>query len=90
METPIIQVEQLTKHFRIPKQHGGFWGAVRNLGRREYLTVRAVDGVSFALGRGELVGYLGPNGAGKSTTLKMLTGLLVPTGGEIRCNGFTP
>ncbi|GAB4400105.1 MAG: ATP-binding cassette domain-containing protein [Anaerolineales bacterium] len=90
MKTPIIQVEQLTKHFRIAKQRGGFWGAIRNLGRRDYHTVRAVDGVNFTLERGELVGYLGPNGAGKSTTLKMLTGLLVPTGGEIRCNGFVP
>lgn len=65
-------------------------GAVRNLLTREYRLIKAVDQVSFTIQPGELVGYLGPNGAGKSTTLKMLTGLLVPSGGELRVNGFVP
>jgi len=52
--------------------------------------VRAVDGITFEMQPGELVGYLGPNGAGKSTTIKMLTGLLVPSAGELRVNGFVP
>ena len=59
-------------------------GALRNLVTREFQVIRAVDGVSFDIARGELVGYLGPNGAGKSTTIKILTGILVPTGGEVR------
>ncbi|MBN2501350.1 MAG: ATP-binding cassette domain-containing protein [Anaerolineales bacterium] len=86
----IIQVDELHKHFKVYKYHRGTWGAIRNLATREYKTVRAVDGVSFAVHPGELVGYLGPNGAGKSTTIKMLTGLLVPTGGNMNVNGYLP
>jgi len=52
--------------------------------------IKAVDGISFEIHSGELVGYLGPNGAGKSTTFKMLTGLLVPTSGEIRIDNHIP
>jgi ABC-2 type transport system ATP-binding protein len=63
---------------------------MRNLVEHEAQLVRAVDGVSFQIQRGELVGYLGPNGAGKSTTIKMLTGLLVPSGGVVEVNGFVP
>jgi ABC-2 type transport system ATP-binding protein len=86
----IITVNDLHKHFRVAKHQRGFAGAVRNLFSREFKLVRAVDGVSFAVNPGELVGYLGPNGAGKSTTLKMLTGLLVPTSGEVVVNGRVP
>ena len=63
---------------------------IQNLFVRDYRTVAAVDRVSFSIERGEMVGYIGPNGAGKSTTIKMLTGILVPSGGEIRINGFVP
>jgi ABC-2 type transport system ATP-binding protein len=63
---------------------------LRNLFTRSSDWVRAVDGITFQIRRGELVGYIGPNGAGKSTTIKMLTGLLVPTGGELRVNGRIP
>jgi len=87
---PIIRVTNLQKHFKIYKHHRGGLGALRNLLTREYRLVRAVDGVSFTIETGELVGYLGPNGAGKSTTIKMLTGLLVPTSGEVRVNGRMP
>lgn len=85
-----ISVKDLHKHFRISKHRRGLGGALRNLFTREYQEVRAVDGISFEIGAGELVGYLGPNGAGKSTTIKMLTGLLVPTTGELRVLGRIP
>lgn len=86
----MITVEKLQKHFQVGKHRRGLWGAVRNLVASEYNTVRAVDGISFTVPAGELVGYLGPNGAGKSTTIKMLTGLLVPSGGALRVNGYVP
>ena len=86
----MIRVENLQKHFQINKHRQGLWGAVRSLGRREYTTIHAVDGITFTVADGELVGYLGPNGAGKSTTIKMLTGLLVPTAGTLDVNGFVP
>jgi len=86
----IIQVNQLSKHFKVFKHNRGAFGALRNLFSREFNLVRAVDTINFEIQAGELVGYIGPNGAGKSTTIKMLTGLLVPTSGEIFVNGFIP
>ncbi|MBE9473363.1 MAG: ATP-binding cassette domain-containing protein [Chloroflexi bacterium] len=86
----IISVKELNKHFKIYKHHRGIMGPLRNLATRESTLVKAVDGINFVIQPGELVGYLGPNGAGKSTTLKMLTGLLVPTSGEIRVNNHIP
>jgi len=86
----IINVENLSKTFKISRHHRGFWGTVRNLFTREHVLVKAVDDVSFRIDAGELVGYLGPNGAGKSTTIKMLTGLLVPTAGRLTVNGRVP
>ncbi len=86
----IISVHDLYKHFKIARHRRGALGAIRNLFSREYKLVRAVDGISFEIREGELVGYIGPNGAGKSTTLKMLTGLLAPTRGELRVNGYVP
>ena len=90
MTEPIIQVGNLQKHFKVTRHHRGSFAALRNLFTREFRLVRAVDGISFSIQPGELVGYLGPNGAGKSTTLKMLTGLLVPSGGELNVAGFVP
>lgn len=86
----IISVSNLQKHFQIPLRRQGMSGALRNLFAPKYRLVRAVNGISFEIERGELVGYLGPNGAGKSTTIKMLTGLLVPTSGEMRINEQVP
>jgi ABC-2 type transport system ATP-binding protein len=86
----IITVANLQKHFKVYKHHRGLWGALHNLVTRKYEWVRAVDGISFEIQRGELVGYLGPNGAGKSTTIKMLAGLLVPSGGDVWVNGRVP
>jgi ABC-2 type transport system ATP-binding protein len=86
----LIAARHLSKHFRVGVQRPSRWGAVGNLLRPSYHLVRAVEGVSFEVERGELVGYIGPNGAGKSTTIKMLTGILVPTSGEITVEGRVP
>jgi ABC-2 type transport system ATP-binding protein len=86
----LIYVHELCKHFRTFKRREGVWGSIQNLFVRDYRTVAAVDRVSFSIERGEMVGYIGPNGAGKSTSIKMLTGILVPTSGELRVNGFVP
>ncbi len=87
---PAIQVWNLHKKFRVYRHHRGAWGAIRNLFSRQYQTIHAVNDVSFEILPGELVGYLGPNGAGKSTTIKMLSGLLVPTSGDISVLGRIP
>ena len=90
MNSPIIIARDLQKHFRVRRHHRGRMAGLRNFFSREYRLVRAVDNVSFEIEPGELVGYIGPNGAGKSTTIKMLTGLLVPTGGELHVDGRVP
>jgi ABC-2 type transport system ATP-binding protein len=87
---PAIVVEGLVKQFRRVRRKTGFLGGLRTLFSTDYDTVHAVDGVSFTVEPGDLVGYLGPNGAGKSTTIKMLTGILVPTAGKIEVNGVVP
>ena len=86
----LIEVENLRKTFKIAVRRGGPFGAVRTLLARDYRLVHAVDGVSFTLEAGEMVGYIGPNGAGKSTTIKMLTGILVPTSGHLMVDGRVP
>src|SRR6516225_2776183 len=87
---PIIEATNLTKIYRVFQKKEGLLGAVRGLFRREYKEVRAVDDVSFTIEPGEIVGFLGPNGAGKTTTLKMLSGLIFPSGGSARVLGFVP
>ena len=87
---PIIEVDDLTKEFRSFRRREGVLGALQNLFVREHVTIRAVDHISFTIERGEMVGYIGANGAGKSTTIKMLTGILVPTSGRVLANGFVP
>ena len=86
----MIVAKNLTKHFRVHKRPPGFASALKSLFVRKYETVKAVDGVSFTIERGERVGFLGPNGAGKTTTLKVLSGLLQPTSGEVAVEGFVP
>src|SRR5688572_18578226 len=88
--SPVIAVEDLAKHFRVHRRPAGLGAAIRSVFRRRYEIVRAVDGVSFRIDRGERVGFLGPNGAGKTTTLKMLSGLLHPTTGRVEVDGFEP
>lgn len=87
---PMVEARELSKVFRVAKERRGLLGAVRGLFSHEGREVKAVDGISFAIGAGEFVGYLGPNGAGKSTTIKMLTGILHPTSGEVRVEGKSP
>ena len=89
-DAPLISVHGLSKHYRSFKRREGLLGGLANLFHREYQTVKAVENIHFEIGRGEMVGYIGPNGAGKSTTIKMLTGILVPTSGELLSNGFVP
>jgi ABC-2 type transport system ATP-binding protein len=87
---PIIRTHDLRKTFRTPKRRPGVGGALRTLFSREYEDKVAVRDVTMELEAGELVGYIGPNGAGKSTTIKMLTGILVPTSGTIEVAGLVP
>ena len=87
---PIIETRDLRKVFRSVKRTPGALGAIKTLFSRETVERVAVEGVTMSLEAGELVGYIGPNGAGKSTTIKMLTGILVPTSGEIHVAGLVP
>ena len=87
---PIIQTRDLRKIFRSVRRRTGALGALATLFSRDYVERVAVEGVTMSLEAGELVGYIGPNGAGKSTTIKMLTGILVPTSGEIVVAGLVP
>ena len=87
---PILSVKELYKSYRIPKRRKGFWSDFRAILSREYETRAALDSISFALGEGDLVGYIGPNGAGESTTVKILSGILVPEGGEVEVLGKIP
>jgi ABC-2 type transport system ATP-binding protein len=86
----LIHIPDLSKHFRILNRHEGLKGAVRDLFSGDYRTVKAVDGISFDIEPGEIVGYIGPNGAGKSTTIKMMTGILKPSAGLLQVNGLVP
>jgi ABC-2 type transport system ATP-binding protein len=88
--TPIIETRDLRKVFRTVKRTPGALGALKTLFTRETEERVAVGGITMSLEPGELVGYIGPNGAGKSTTIKMLTGILVPTSGDVRVAGLVP
>lgn len=85
-----IDVKDLRKEFKVQKNREGLGGAIRDLFNREYNQVTAVKDISFQIPQGEICGYIGENGAGKSTTIKMLTGILVPTSGHIKVNGYIP
>jgi ABC-2 type transport system ATP-binding protein len=86
----VIEVRGLRKTFQVHERPPGLRAALRSVLRRETREVVAVGGVSFSIADGERVGFLGPNGAGKTTTLKMLAGLLRPSGGELSVDGYTP
>ncbi len=85
-----IIVENLVKTYRIAERRPGLLGALRGVLHRHYRTIRALNGVSFSIEPGELVGYIGPNGAGKSTTVKVLSGILVPDAGRCQVLGRVP
>lgn len=86
----VISISKLAKHYQVPEREAGLKAAAKGLFKRTYKTVKAVDGISFNIQPGEVVGFLGPNGAGKTTTLKMLSGLLHPTSGELSVLGYEP
>ena len=86
----IIKVENLKKEFIIYEKEPGLKGVIKSFYNAKKIVKKAVDDVSFSIQQGEIVGYIGPNGAGKSTTIKMLTGILTPTSGEVRVDGIIP
>ena len=90
MTEPAVRVDGLLKVFDVPEREAGLLAAAKGLVRRKTRAVRAVDEISFSIEPGEVVGFLGPNGAGKTTTLKMLSGLLYPSGGEALVLGHVP
>lgn len=85
-----IELQDVTKEFKIKRRETGRFAGLREFFAPKYTSKIAVDGISLSVDRGELVGYIGPNGAGKSTTLKMLTGILVPTSGRAVVDGKEP
>lgn len=86
----LIKVDHLVKEYEIVKKEKGLKGSVKNLFHKKSEILRAVDDISFSVEKGEIVAYIGPNGAGKSTTVKMMSGILTPTSGEILINGISP
>jgi ABC-2 type transport system ATP-binding protein len=90
MPASIINVTNLSKYYKVPVREAGLKAATKSLFKRKYTTVKAVDGISFTIEQGEVVGFLGPNGAGKTTSLKMLSGLLFPTSGKPEVLGYQP
>ena len=86
----MIEVNHLVKEFKIPMQKKGRFAAVRNLFSGEHTIKRAVDDITFSVDDGEIVGFIGKNGAGKSTTIKMLSGILQPTSGNVTVDGIKP
>jgi ABC-2 type transport system ATP-binding protein len=87
---PAVSTDALTKTYRVPVRESGLRASIRSLFHREFRDVEAVKAVDLTIEPGEIVGFLGPNGAGKTTTLKMLTGLLYPSGGSATVLGFDP
>ena len=85
-----IVVDGISKTFKVSKRSSGMKAALKSFFKRKYEYIDAVKDISFSIEKGEIVGYIGPNGAGKSTTIKMLSGILLPTAGNIRVNGFNP
>lgn len=90
MSDPVIKVSNLKKYYQVHQKEPGLMGSIKSLFNRKYFDVKAVDNVSFEINPGEIVGFIGPNGAGKTTTLKVLSGLLYPTSGEIDVLGYKP
>jgi ABC-2 type transport system ATP-binding protein len=85
-----IEIERLSKSYRVYQKQEGLWASIRGLVRRDYREVQAVREISLQVEKGEFVAFLGPNGAGKTTTLKLLSGVIYPTGGTARVLGYVP
>lgn len=86
----IIEVKNLQKIFKVKEKEKGIKGSLKSIVKPKYKTIKAVNNINFSVEKGEVLAFIGPNGAGKSTTIKMLTGILYPTGGEINVDGFDP
>lgn len=86
----VISVKNLKKYYSVYQKEPGLKGTLNSFFHRKYINVKAVDGISFNINEGELVGFIGPNGAGKTTTLKLLSGLLYPTSGDVKVLGYEP
>jgi ABC-2 type transport system ATP-binding protein len=87
---PIIDIQNLTKTYRVYQKSEGLWGGVQGLFKREHREVRAVRGINLSVEQGEFVAFLGPNGSGKTTTLKLLSGIINPTSGDVHVMGHVP
>ena len=87
---PLIDVKNLYKTFKVYEQQPGFTHAVKSFFKRDTRMVQAIQDLSFSIEAGELVGFIGENGAGKSTTIKIMTGILYPTSGEVLVRGVRP
>ena len=86
----VIEIDNLSKSYRVYQKREGLWASIRGLFRRQYRDVHAVRSVSLRVEKGEFVAFLGPNGAGKTTTLKLLSGIIYPSGGTARVMGYVP
>ena len=86
----VIEMNHVSKDFKVLNRHEGLKGSLKDLFSRDYRILTAVNDISISINKGEIVGYLGPNGAGKSTTIKMMSGVLEPSRGEILVNGNVP
>jgi ABC-type uncharacterized transport system ATPase subunit len=86
----IIEVNNLKRYYKVLNRQEGLWGAIKDLFSRNYRIIKAVDGISFSVDEGEILGFIGPNGAGKSTTIKMLTGVLKETTGTVMVDSYIP
>ena len=85
-----IEVNHLSKSFKIVKKKNGLKESIKSFIKREYMNVQAIEDISFSIEKGEIVGYIGPNGAGKSTTIKILSGILIPSSGDCKISNITP
>src|SRR3990172_5851190 len=86
----VISVSHLKKYYQVSQKEAGLLSSFKSLFFRRYESVKAVNDVSFEIKEGELIGFIGPNGAGKTTTLKVLSGLLYPTAGQVQVLGYEP
>jgi len=86
----VISVKNLEKVYKRQRRKSGLKNVIKDFFRREYMEIQALKKISFTVRKGEIIGYIGPNGAGKTTTLKILSGILYPSGGDVEVLGFTP